>query len=535
MTDSISEKTLRPAIPALTGLRFVAAFSVLLAHSMHWIATFSKPLYITELLGASSGIGMPLFFVLSGFVIHYNYSHYFKRLSLDAFVRFMIARFARLYPLYILLLMLIFFEKNILFWNAPFILRFLTLTQAWLLTYIGHTWVGHFYFSPAWSVSVEWFLYILYALVGVYLLTFKTVFRCLIAFFVFVTIYDVAVMLLFPHMDALNEWTILTYAADVKPQSALMGWLFNTGPGGRFFEFSMGMLAAQIFLLQHPILLSVRHRIVLNALMYISLIAVALIFVNPWENSLVAFGRNTASFMSPFLAILIFVSARNVSWFAKIMSCNFFVMLGEASYSMYLLHAIFLPSFNIGTLDQPNGYWLSQVILAMTTIIVASILMYRFYEKPMQYLLRKILNKQWNFCVAFYMRQFRYYSLGKILPIIMAATFIFFVGYNNRPELTAPIQIVQANYGENCEKLAITEKSFANRFHAGNATVSAQQLCLRKGVKCTYNVELDYMGGDPVPGCAKDYSITYHCKKDNVLRTLYIPGEAYGKLIKLAC
>ena len=44
-------------------------------------------------------VGMELFFVLSGFVIHYNYADVGRRPHLQNLARFYIARFARIYPL----------------------------------------------------------------------------------------------------------------------------------------------------------------------------------------------------------------------------------------------------------------------------------------------------------------------------------------------------------------------------------------------------------------------------------------------------
>lgn len=65
----------RQDVPALTGLRFLAAFVVLLAHAA--LATFASdrpPEGAVMWLSRASGFGMTLFFVLSGFVIHYNYA-----------------------------------------------------------------------------------------------------------------------------------------------------------------------------------------------------------------------------------------------------------------------------------------------------------------------------------------------------------------------------------------------------------------------------------------------------------------------------
>ena len=63
---------LRP-IAALTGLRFIAAFCVLCSHSVPALIPFPNggPNW-HFLLSYLSVIGMPLFFVLSGFVMQYN-------------------------------------------------------------------------------------------------------------------------------------------------------------------------------------------------------------------------------------------------------------------------------------------------------------------------------------------------------------------------------------------------------------------------------------------------------------------------------
>jgi peptidoglycan/LPS O-acetylase OafA/YrhL len=93
----------RPPIPALTGLRFVAAFIVLIGHSVTFLLTFPGDVLPTweRYLHFLGGLGMPLFFVLSGFVIHYNYSEPIEIGGWPNVYNFFVARFARLYPLYI--------------------------------------------------------------------------------------------------------------------------------------------------------------------------------------------------------------------------------------------------------------------------------------------------------------------------------------------------------------------------------------------------------------------------------------------------
>ena len=63
-------------ILSLTGLRFFAAFFILLAHAVDWLVQF-QGVERDGRLAITAMYGMPLFFVLSGFVIHYNYSKLF--------------------------------------------------------------------------------------------------------------------------------------------------------------------------------------------------------------------------------------------------------------------------------------------------------------------------------------------------------------------------------------------------------------------------------------------------------------------------
>src|SRR3974390_1656893 len=61
-------------LPALTGLRFIAACSVAIAHGTVLTLKFTSDSYgLLHWLTSIAGFGMTLFFVLSGFVIHYNY------------------------------------------------------------------------------------------------------------------------------------------------------------------------------------------------------------------------------------------------------------------------------------------------------------------------------------------------------------------------------------------------------------------------------------------------------------------------------
>ena len=169
----------------LTGLRFVAAFSVVLAHGLSTILPIEEtvvgPVYW---LRQASGFGMTLFFVLSGFVIHYNYRGLAAGAGLKGLGAFLWARFARLYPLFIVMLAVNIvlsgrFQRFLAGESDGFagllsaLPYFLLFTQSWFYMLIDGTplvsAIGGG--SPlTWSISTEWFFYLAYPAIALLLL-----------------------------------------------------------------------------------------------------------------------------------------------------------------------------------------------------------------------------------------------------------------------------------------------------------------------------------------------------------------------------
>lgn len=164
----------KPEIPELTWLRFAAAFCVLVAHTVHWLCYQYDPIpSIISCIMRLAGIGMPLFFVLSGFVIHYNYNTFFKNTLFKNYPKFIKLRFARLYPLYILCIIvcLICFRfglrPNSAYAENSFlssnILYFITMTQSFIfITYNNLYHFSQILLGISWSVSTEFFFYFCY-------------------------------------------------------------------------------------------------------------------------------------------------------------------------------------------------------------------------------------------------------------------------------------------------------------------------------------------------------------------------------------
>ena len=106
-------------VPALTGVRAMAAYLVFISH---FCDQFDEnfPHLLQRFLGEFH-IGVSLFFVLSGFLITFRYYDKFQGLNAEWFKQYLKNRVARIYPMYALLtiaaFVYYFFSKRFLAWS----------------------------------------------------------------------------------------------------------------------------------------------------------------------------------------------------------------------------------------------------------------------------------------------------------------------------------------------------------------------------------------------------------------------------------
>lgn len=142
----------------LTGVRFFLALGVVLFHfQLYW----TLPADSAGLLNRAR-LGVDVFFILSGFILTHVYLQGDRA---PDYRRFLAARFARIYPahLFILLSMLGLVLIAPLFgvglepgrFNPADFVGTLLLVQAWFPRETLALWNG-----PAWSLSAEWFAYL---------------------------------------------------------------------------------------------------------------------------------------------------------------------------------------------------------------------------------------------------------------------------------------------------------------------------------------------------------------------------------------
>jgi peptidoglycan/LPS O-acetylase OafA/YrhL len=151
-------------LPALTGIRFWLALWVILHHicgagMMLAAWTNGLPVPVAKLLH-SGYLAVQTFFILSGFVLARTYAH--AKWDRRSLARFFTARFARIYPVYFLSLIVVSpFMIEILrrpVWTAQhkflLVADYLFVLQGWQ----GSLAVG--WNTPAWSLSCEFFFYL---------------------------------------------------------------------------------------------------------------------------------------------------------------------------------------------------------------------------------------------------------------------------------------------------------------------------------------------------------------------------------------
>lgn len=168
-----TEKAHFVRIDALRGLAILAVFlfhyflavdqrSAALAQAA-MLPTEWAPLLKLHTLGF---LGVQLFFVISGFCIHYSYISWRKRNPGLATVRFFPGfyhrRFWRIVPPYLVALFVLYFAKTSAPFSAASMKELLTHVTLWNTLFVDQ----FFAINPSfWSVAVEWQLYLAYPLV----------------------------------------------------------------------------------------------------------------------------------------------------------------------------------------------------------------------------------------------------------------------------------------------------------------------------------------------------------------------------------
>ncbi len=373
--------TMKPhRLDALTSLRFFAAFAIVIHHA-HGYLPFLKPIAVV----APLDMGVSFFFVLSGFVLFYNYPN--DRIDK---ARFIVARCARIWPLHVMCLTaaVILLPYS---WTYPVgpgaadVVATLFLLQAWVpLDRVVFAING-----VSWSISVELFFYILFPFLTFYWAGHwpKYLFVSLVMVFVVTASSD------------LMGLPATTWGED-KLSGSLLGFAF---PPVRLFEFVMGMASATVFRGLHKTGLQARVNCAIATLIEMGAVIFAILAVlyipSALYTALTIQNMGAAplkwvaqSGASPAFAMVLIVFAFSQGLISRMFAARPLVWLGEISFSMYMTHVILISYVaNRGLFTYHNGPIMALAVFSLVVAVSAG--SWYLIECPMRRVIVECFDK----------------------------------------------------------------------------------------------------------------------------------------------
>lgn len=360
----------------LTGLRFLAAAIVVIFH-------FGKDVELVSSVGKGFLTAGPqmvgFFFVLSGFIMAYVY------LARPDFRigEYFVARFSRIVPVYMLALLSLLCFRSFGGWQ---LVVDVTLLKAWFPQFAA--WGNY----PGWSISVELFFYTIFPFVLILIKDLK--------FSAFGFVGAALLFWVFSQLVLGNLYSSDLYKAGGKFGHGLIFYF----PLSHLSSFILGLATAYVLL---------AYRSSLG-----TTLAVRLCFLGAWGAAYLIYEilntrvstflgikiLNAAGGLAPLYALFIFsvvVASRGFGW---LLANKTSVLLGEASYALYILQLPVFLAFNkffVGShlLSGDTAFYLYFLFLVMISILV-----FMFVERPardwLNNVYRRFTSSSKQTCVA---------------------------------------------------------------------------------------------------------------------------------------
>lgn len=343
-------------IEQLTFTRFIAAIAIVVFHFGRESQLFSND-YVSFIFN-NANIGVSYFFVLSGFVMIIAYRN--KTVS---FFNYLKNRFARIYPVYLLAIVLLLAILSFGSLNKGDLFLNLTMLQSW---FSGKAQTINY---PGWSLSVELFFYVSFPFLLNYIYSKKSL--------KFITIFILGFWLLSQLMFHGIVYEIVTI-----PFYTIEDVFYH--PIMHFNEFLIGNLAGLYFIKRSD---SANNKNYLPQIVLLFLVFIALLKFQ--------IGLN---FHNGFLAVvfvpMIFLLSGSNDVITRLTSKKPFVFLGEISYSIYILQVPVWLFFTDYRMEKYFGLnkeldVTASFLIRLFFLIVVSALCYLYFEKPLR---KKIKN-----------------------------------------------------------------------------------------------------------------------------------------------
>lgn len=395
---ALAMHNVKPALLPLTSIRCLLALWVVVYHQTapgHWLGPLMSRLPGAFFCLIRTGyLAVGVFFVLSGFVLAYNYP-LVKSWSSARMIRFGVARFARIYPAYVVGLLLV----------VPFVhyapgrpvkqvlgaLLNWTLLQSWVPR-VAVIWNG-----PGWSLSDEAFFYFCFPFIGVALWRLSRVRSLVIAgSLIWVAALIVPMMATLAPVSGFGNVPATSLHETADP---FWSNLLEFNPLLQLPAFCCGIIAARIYSQLRAMNSGLVGR---GYYLYIPGIVLELMAIS-YANS-VPYPLFHNGLLMPLHMLIVLGFALGGGFVSRVLSVRPLLFLGNASYAMYIVH-------------RPIADWLDYIakrgfsvelsgvgvtVLYVLLVIVLSGLVFKFIEEPAnrflksQLIARLEMPKRWK-------------------------------------------------------------------------------------------------------------------------------------------
>jgi peptidoglycan/LPS O-acetylase OafA/YrhL len=353
-------------IPSLTGLRFIGAA---------WVAIFHLQDKIYEAIPFSAQFkpllnqgykGVFLFFILSGFIIWHNYGSAGFFANKRKVAKFFWRRIARLWPVNVLTLILaipiLYISVNKYNnWGVsvpPWYSVSGWLQNLTMLAQLANSQVVYQWNQPAWSLSGEMFVYLLFPIATLLLMPLLLVKINLKIVYSLICIG----LLCLSWNDALKD--------------APYAWLIN---------LSLTFLSGIMLKLSAPSNLRLINFIASLQPLFLCLVILACYL-------------NTPRLLDINLVLLVMSLSYSKGPVSLLLRTRIFSILGQSSYSLYMIHWVIFSYGSLALVEfkvTERIYLQIYVVLVIAATIFSSWVIWKFYEVPMRKVMNSLFERAW--------------------------------------------------------------------------------------------------------------------------------------------
>lgn len=338
---------------------------------------------------ATGGSAVGFFFVLSGFILAHTYHQRLHDNTAAQRLHFWHARVARIYPTYLLALglttasALTLGQLDVQPWSTCTLSQ---CTGSWLLSLVPlQSWfadsqIQQLWNAPGWSIATEAFFYAL----------FPWLLRPTMALAHRWGWWSIGIFWL---LQNLMFAALSLYTGQASPEQKMgLIWWQERLPLLRLPEFLMGISVWTLYNHQHAHTENYATPSALRsgqALMLIAALSIIWYLPTPAATSVLHIPLSGKAYLlaTPLFATLIYWLAtserQQPEAISRLLSSPTLIMLGQASYSLYIVHWFGLQSLFIAfnKQGQPPA-WAGYMTVML--LVGGSVLIHRFFERPMQ-------------------------------------------------------------------------------------------------------------------------------------------------------